>query len=324
MSRLHDLYKKYTSSQKNPDDKKALFNAINEINVNEINEEKETLLHLAARDADSELIQYLLQKKANAILGDEVGFTPLRYFLSTIAGSDYSEIEKNIVGLLIKNGANVDEHEESTGYTGLHWAVVAGNLAQMKILLNFKANVFKKNIANEEPLTIAVNSDKQIKNQMISLLLNAYAGIGFNFKKHLSLGDEMCGKLVLFATYEDQFVTRKINGFEKDITNKDEFLAAIKSGIKYNYEELYLNIKRKIEQGDNGPQLNDLLETVKGLWRKEVGINLRGKIIFYLAENASIFAAEKAKKPLANELIAEVESLAAELAIDTKSNPLTR
>lgn len=90
----------------------------NGANVDELDEDSDTLLHSAAQLGDLSLAQFLLQHGAAINSKDGNGYTPLR-----CAGLFR---KFGIMRLLLDNQADVDEQDDS-GYSLLHWAAVKGD-----------------------------------------------------------------------------------------------------------------------------------------------------------------------------------------------------
>ena len=120
---------------------------------------KTTPLILAAEEKRREIVEYLLEKKADFSAQDNSGQTPLH---KSSLNSDTS-----IMALLIQAGANL-EAQTKKGATPLHFAVYANNIAGVAFLVDHGAKV---NASNKEGMTPLHISMKNIGNDVPRYLL---------------------------------------------------------------------------------------------------------------------------------------------------------
>ncbi|XP_024871481.1 uncharacterized protein LOC112454357 isoform X3 [Temnothorax curvispinosus] len=123
---------------------KILFKKYVNVDINE-NIDGFTPLHVAAKGGHLELVNFLLQNKADVNARNDMYSTPLHG-----AASNCLEV----VSALILNGANVNARSIS-GITPLHCAVDYGHEKIVNILLEHGANVNAVDIDNETPLILA-------------------------------------------------------------------------------------------------------------------------------------------------------------------------
>ncbi|MFC1843146.1 ankyrin repeat domain-containing protein [Candidatus Dependentiae bacterium] len=116
---------------------KFLIEEVNPANLEAKTPFKETLLHLAARHNQIEIVKYLLTKKVDINAKNKNNETPL--FLAVKAGN------KTITKLLIKAGANVILKNKKNK-TPLHFATEKNNARLIRILL---VSIKNKNLLKE-------------------------------------------------------------------------------------------------------------------------------------------------------------------------------
>ncbi len=92
-----------------------------------------TALHWAAFTGHANVVAALLKKGANANAVDTFGYTPLHFAMN-----------REVAGLLIKNGAKVAAKSDSNGWTPLHRAAFASNKEVAQLLVAEGADVNAK------------------------------------------------------------------------------------------------------------------------------------------------------------------------------------
>lgn len=112
-------------------------------NVMTPNQEGDTPLHIAVTEGDAEVMEFLIQNKANVNATGRSGNKPLHYT---------GDVE--IVRKLINHKANVNVQDEY-GYMPLHYAVMEGDKEMMELLIKNKAEVNSKNKYGYTPLDFA-------------------------------------------------------------------------------------------------------------------------------------------------------------------------
>lgn len=103
-------------------------------NINAINEERDTPLHIAAKRDDSEMVKILLDNGANVNVKDIFKRTPLHC----------AAIVDNVAtaNLLINKGADIN-YQSSYGLTALHLAATNNSTKVFELLLNKGADYTK-------------------------------------------------------------------------------------------------------------------------------------------------------------------------------------
>jgi len=112
------------------------------VNVDAINHEGESPLHIAAFNGRLDMVKNLLKCGALIELQDEQGRTPLMR-------ATYHAKSIKVVEFLLDQGAN-PKISENRGYTPLHGAALMGNFDALKILLSFGADI---GVSSENGLT---------------------------------------------------------------------------------------------------------------------------------------------------------------------------
>ena len=114
----------------------------------------------AASDADcsSEMLRYLIKKKATVNYRDFKGVSPLSFTISDTSRSFASQ--KEHVKILIEAGARLDI-VDNEGKTPLHYAMTY-NLGLIPLLVEAHANVNAKDKAGKTPLQMAVLTSNPI------------------------------------------------------------------------------------------------------------------------------------------------------------------
>ncbi|WP_353277454.1 ankyrin repeat domain-containing protein [Wolbachia endosymbiont (group A) of Agelastica alni] len=123
------------------------------IDVNEVNKNDRTPLHLAAKYGRKDIVEMLLNKEAKVDVVDNRGRTPLHL------AAQYNE-KKEIVEMLLNKGAKVDI-ADNRGRTPLHLAAQNNNKEIVDALIKAKANVDIKDEDEKTPLDLTTN--KEIK-----------------------------------------------------------------------------------------------------------------------------------------------------------------
>lgn len=126
----------------------------------------DTALTLACAGGHEELVDLLLNRKANIEHRDKKGFTPL--ILAATAGHE------KVVETLINNGADLEAQSERTKDTPLSLACSGGRYEVVELLLKYGANKEHRNVSDYTPLSLAASGGYV---NIIKLLLNHGAEI---------------------------------------------------------------------------------------------------------------------------------------------------
>jgi ankyrin repeat domain-containing protein 17 len=109
----------------------------------------DTALTLACAGGHEELVELLLNRKANIEHRDKKGFTPL--ILAATAGHE------KVVEILINAGADLEAQSERTKDTPLSLACSGGRYEVVELLLKYGANKEHRNVSDYTPLSLAAS-----------------------------------------------------------------------------------------------------------------------------------------------------------------------
>jgi ankyrin repeat protein len=128
--------------------------------INKKNEDGHSLLHIAARAGNADLVKYLASKGADVDIKDNYGETPLQI------AAHLDNVD--VVIQLVSNGADINVRD-SIGKTPLHDAVYSGQFQIVKYLISQGADINTKEINGKSPLHDAViNKNIEIAKYLIS------------------------------------------------------------------------------------------------------------------------------------------------------------
>ena len=135
------IYSKYTKNYE-PKKNKALITSQN-LNLDEEDDEKRTILHRACLQIKLTIIKDLAPKLTNVYVNqlDKYGNSPLILACKNSTINE-SKDRQEILDILIKNGANIHCIEPINGWTALHWCCYNGDLASVKLLIHYGSNYF--------------------------------------------------------------------------------------------------------------------------------------------------------------------------------------
>ena len=137
---LPKIYSKYKYKFA-PTKKRVLITSSN-INLNEEDDEKRTILHRACLQIKLGIIRDLEPKLTTTYVNklDKYGNNPL--ILACKNSTNESKDREEILEILIKHGANVHCIEPINGWTALHWCCYNGDLDSVKLLIKYGSNFF--------------------------------------------------------------------------------------------------------------------------------------------------------------------------------------
>jgi len=168
---------------KNKECAQKLINTIE--NIDEIRDiYGNSLLHYAAREENTELINLLIEKGADPLLQNERGETPLHW---AVANAE-------VVSLLVKYDVDVKDRD---GRTPLHWAVKFGNRDAVEILLRHGASVDATDKYGFTPLKLALFEGSPKHIQIAKLLIEHGADVKSAFHMAVYTGSADLVKLFL-------------------------------------------------------------------------------------------------------------------------------
>ncbi|XP_066603271.1 tyrosine-protein kinase Shark [Prorops nasuta] len=107
----------------------------------------QTAVHLAAKNGADEILEKLIQSKANVNCRDTAGYTPLHYACQSNL--------PNTVIVLISGGANMQVRHTETGMVPLHEAASRGHKNVIQVLLSANAPVNPRTINDIIPAELA-------------------------------------------------------------------------------------------------------------------------------------------------------------------------
>ncbi|XP_026520534.1 palmitoyltransferase ZDHHC13 [Notechis scutatus] len=118
-------------------------------------------LHLAVLFQHMPIIAYLISKGQSVNTTDHNGYTPLMLSAHKVIGREPTQF-------LVKFNPSVNAVDNIEKNTALHWAVIAGNVNAIDVLLDAGSSLDIKNVKGQRPLDLAL----QTKNRIIIQILN--------------------------------------------------------------------------------------------------------------------------------------------------------
>ena len=142
-------------------EKDDFFSAIDQININMVNEFKQNLLHEAVGHGSNKIGRELIKRGINVNHQERNGQTPLHY----------SALHKNyeLARCILENGGDVnirDVHGNNALWTAVFNA--KGDYKMVELFLEFGGDVYTKNKYGRSPFDFA----KQIKSEALIKLLS--------------------------------------------------------------------------------------------------------------------------------------------------------
>ncbi len=138
-----------------------LLLAHDKVNVDDVDEDGQTALHLAARDVN--IFQKLLERGANPNVFDKWGQSPLHL---TVQEGDGNKI----INLLLAHDKVMIDHADEDGKTALHLAAYRSNVVAVRKLIEKGANPNIIDKEGQSPLHLAANRERN-GNVIMDLLL---------------------------------------------------------------------------------------------------------------------------------------------------------
>lgn len=136
--------------------------------INTVDEEGNSALHLAAGERDLQLTQKLLSRKIDATLANQDGQTALHIAAGTSARTAKAQNDQAQVVALIAPTANVDARDLD-GNTAMHLAAAKGLDRTVGELLRHGADPAIKNQAGERPVDLARQYSRQVSSPNLRL-----------------------------------------------------------------------------------------------------------------------------------------------------------
>jgi hypothetical protein len=290
MGIIHELYKEYINSRRINTKFIEFLNDKNNLKyIDDQDDNKKTVLHLAIANKDFDTLLLLCEKGAKANIKDQYESTAVT--LCT-RGPD---INKRFLEVLIKHQetSEADINEIDTlGKTALHWAIGA-SAQKVAHLLELGADVNAIDNQGITPFSLAfTNYFQNEEHREILQLLKSGAILCRDFGEtelEPGLADDV---IVIGSIKNHQPVFRAMKGFEKAITNVEEFDAAVAAKAllnqKFDYKKLELAAKKLIDYGNSSLELLAFYDRVKVYRIAEEGKRapeLTKRLIHFLAEN---------------------------------------
>ena len=144
----------------------------------------ETALTIAAAGGHDDLVQLLIERKADIEHKDKKGQTPL--LLASYQGHD------STVRILLENGADIEAQSDRTKDTALAVACSAGRLDVVDILVARSANLEHRNLSDYTPLSLAASGGHTA---IIRLLLDHGADINSRSGSKLGISPLMLASM---------------------------------------------------------------------------------------------------------------------------------
>jgi ankyrin repeat protein len=142
-----------------------------------------TPLHIAASSGSKTLIELLLANNADVNATENwmpvrsVGYPPIpTHIVSKSSGTGWTPLHeaaarnhKDVVQVLLANGADLNVRDSEYGDTPLHWAAENGNRDVVELLLNKGADVNNRDNLGETPLHVAaLNGYKSVAELLLA------------------------------------------------------------------------------------------------------------------------------------------------------------
>ena len=163
----------------------------------------DTALHHVARRGCCQIAQLLLDAGAEVNSRNDLGSTPL------IEATSWPSGNKDMVLLLLQNGAEINSAAWNTGCTALHAAAFIHNFANAQVLLSAGADMELRNCWGNTPLICAMYQNNP---KLVRLLLKH----GARLDVHNATGRGVLGWVARYGTVETMalFTQLQIKGID--------------------------------------------------------------------------------------------------------------
>jgi hypothetical protein len=324
MGILHEYYLEYrnsiTQSAQDQNNTQQLkdkfvqrFNSTPTADLYETDEHGYSILAYATFHDDTDTVSAVLQRLPQFNASDVT-----HYFFPLLCAVD--KMSETNVRLILAHGADINAFQYGTGATLLHLTAMDGAKDPTKLLLNLGADITAMSevdrlVATDGRKTIfdyAFNSETTDIKQKIEFLNYLFL---WAWSKNITvdltgitIDPALTENLIVFnALLNGSAIAQFTPNFEKSITNFEELLAA--PNQDFNYEDIFLAIKRRIEDDDTDTQLLEYASKIRELWLSKIPVEIKEVI------GQTLFAQTAAKKPLSAELAQQVDALAQKLVI---------
>uniref|UniRef100_A0A3Q2DBX0 Si:ch211-272n13.3 n=1 Tax=Cyprinodon variegatus TaxID=28743 RepID=A0A3Q2DBX0_CYPVA len=171
--------------------------------VNQVDKESRTALHVACATGHAEVVQLLVDSKAKLDLRDNQHRSAL---MKAVQGQ-----HEGCLTILLENGASPNL-EDINGNTALHLAANIPSLSMAGLLLHHGAEINAQNKEGFTPLTVAVREDRL---EMAEFLLKETADVNSLDREHRS-------PLMLAAGGGQHRMVKLLLQFQPDVTIQDD------------------------------------------------------------------------------------------------------
>ncbi|XP_047246190.1 ankyrin repeat domain-containing protein 26 isoform X5 [Girardinichthys multiradiatus] len=170
--------------------------------INQLDKENRTALHIACATGHAEVVQFLVDGKAKLDLRDNQNRSAL---MKAVQGQ-----HEHCVTILLENRADPNL-ADINGNTALHLAANIPSLSTAVLLLQHGAEINAANTEGFTPLTVSVREDRI---EMAEFLLKEAANVN-------SLDQEQRSPLMLAASRGQHSMVKLLLQFDPDITSQD-------------------------------------------------------------------------------------------------------
>ena len=144
------------------------------LNLNEKDEEKRTILHRACLQLKLSIIKDLIPKLTYKYINqlDKYGNSPLILACKYINTNKESNDREKILEILLSHGADIHCIEPINGWTALHWCCFNGDLNCVKLLISYGSNFYLPSKYGFFTIDLA---GKKLFYELVSFLIKATA-----------------------------------------------------------------------------------------------------------------------------------------------------
>ncbi|KAL7402451.1 hypothetical protein ABVT39_015130 [Epinephelus coioides] len=177
--------------------------------INQLDKENRTALHIACASGHAEVVQFLVESKAKLNLCDNQNRSAL---MKAVQGQ-----HERCVNILLENHAE-PSLVDINGNTALHLAANIPSISTAVLLLEHEADINAQNKEGFTPLTVAVREDHI---EMAEFLLKEGAGVNFMDQSQrsplmIAAGNGQIGMLRLLLRFDADIALKDTKGWSAD------------------------------------------------------------------------------------------------------------